>query len=257
MIGTPLDESRMQRLGAEGIDVLVVDSTTPSARAASLSERDVAKSLGRYHRQGQTGVLRPLTTFSSNVARSQGGRRAARAAGRQLVVRRRALHRVIQVAIETATCRRASAPTTRIVRISRSQRDQLLCRQQPRARCAPRSARIAEEERPEISFNEGDLVMFLAHHSRRREGRGRTQNESCTARVRYLTDGEAFVHVWGTRGATSCGACMAGSSRAFRADARRAAPLEGAGGARALVRCAGAFSSFSMARSRASRPTPA
>jgi ribonuclease J len=42
-----------------------------------------------------------VTTFSSNVARVKAVADAARAAGRQLVVAGRALHRVIEVAVDT------------------------------------------------------------------------------------------------------------------------------------------------------------
>ena len=98
-IGTPLDGARMQRLGDEGVLALMIDSTNAFREGISPSEAEVARSLSDIVKKAPGRVA--VTTFSSNVARVKGVADAARAAGRQLVVAGRALHRVIEVAIDT------------------------------------------------------------------------------------------------------------------------------------------------------------
>src|SRR5262245_9547386 len=99
VIGKPLDENRLKRLGEEGVDALVIDSTNAFREGSSPSEQDVANSLAKIIANAKTRVA--VTTFSSNVARIKAVAEAARAANRQLVVAGRALHRVIEVAVDT------------------------------------------------------------------------------------------------------------------------------------------------------------
>jgi len=99
VIGTPLDETRLKRLGEEGVQALIIDSTNAFREGASPSEQDVAKSLAEIIAKAKTRVA--VTTFSSNVARIKAVAEAARAANRQVVVAGRALHRVIEVAVDT------------------------------------------------------------------------------------------------------------------------------------------------------------
>ena len=84
VIGTPLDETRLKRLGEEGVQALIIDSTNALREGASPSEQDVAKSLAEIIAKAKTRVA--VTTFSSNVARIKAVAEAARAANRQVVV---------------------------------------------------------------------------------------------------------------------------------------------------------------------------
>jgi ribonuclease J len=139
-----------------------------------------------------------VTTFSSNVARIKAVADAARAANRQLVVAGRALHRVIEVAVDTGYLPQgfryldqdqfSSLPRHDVV---------LLCtgsQGEPRAALA----RIAEEEHPEISFDKGDVVVFSSRTIPGNEKAvGRVQNNLARNGCDLLTDGEALVHVSG------------------------------------------------------------
>ncbi|MCR3981970.1 hypothetical protein NUK43_20970, partial [Aeromonas veronii] len=78
---------------------MICDSTNAMREGQSPSERDVAKSLTAIVKEAPHRVA--VTTFASNVARVKAVADAARAAGRELVVAGRALHRVIDVAIDT------------------------------------------------------------------------------------------------------------------------------------------------------------
>lgn len=196
VIGAPLDETRLERLGKEGVLALVIDSTNAYREGSSPSERDVAKSLAEIVKAAKGRVA--ITTFSSNVARIKAIADAARAAGRQLVVAGRALHRVIEVAIETGYLPQGMKHLDQD-QFSYLNRDEvvLLCtgsQGEPRAALA----RIAEEEHPDVSLAKGDLVIFS---SRTIPGNdkavGRIQNNLSRIGCDLLTDADALVHVSG------------------------------------------------------------
>ena len=196
VIGTPLDETRLKRLGEEGVQALIIDSTNAFREGASPSEQDVAKSLAEIIAKAKTRVA--VTTFSSNVARIKAVAEAARAANRQVVVAGRALHRVIEVAVDTGYLPQGFRFLDQDQFKSLPRRDiVLLCTgSQGEQRAA--LARIAEEEHPEISFDKGDIVIFSSRTIPGNEkGVGRIQNNLARAGCDILTDNEALVHVSG------------------------------------------------------------
>ncbi len=196
VIGTPLDETRLKRLGEEGVQALIIDSTNAFREGASPSEQDVAKSLAEIIAKAKTRVA--VTTFSSNVARIKAVAEAARAANRQVVVAGRALHRVIEVAVDTGYLPQGFRFLDQDQFKSLPRRDiVLLCTgSQGEQRAA--LARIAEEEHPEISFDKGDIVIFSSRTIPGNEKAvGRIQNNLARAGCDILTDNEALVHVSG------------------------------------------------------------
>ncbi len=196
MIGKPLDEGRLARLGEAGVDALVIDSTNAFREGSSVSERDVANSLIEIIGKAKGRVA--LTTFSSNVARIKVVAEAAHATGRQLVVAGRALHRVIDVAIDTGYLPQGFKYLDQD-QFSYLQRREvvLLCTgSQGEERAA--LARISEAEHPDISFSKGDLVIFSSRTIPGNEKSiGRIQNALSRIGCEILTDGEALVHVSG------------------------------------------------------------
>ena len=196
VIGTPLDETRLKRLGEEGVQALIIDSTNAFREGASPSEQDVAKSLAEIIAKAKTRVA--VTTFSSNVARIKAVAEAARAANRQVVVAGRALHRVIEVAVDTGYLPQGFRFLDQDQFKTLQRRDiVLLCTgSQGEQRAA--LARIAEEEHPEISFDKGDIVIFSSRTIPGNEKAvGRIQNNLARAGCDILTDNEALVHVSG------------------------------------------------------------
>ena len=119
-----------------------------------------------------------VTIFASNVARIKAVADAAKSAGRHLVVAGRAMHRIIEVAIETGYL-----PTNFKYHdqehFSYLEPDEvvLLCtgsQGEPRAALA----RIAEDEHPDIELGKGDLVIFSSRTIPGNEREvGRIQNQ--------------------------------------------------------------------------------
>lgn len=196
VIGTPLDESRLKRLGEEGVRALIIDSTNAFREGSSPSEQDVASSLAQIVASARGRVA--VTTFSSNVARIKAVAEAARAANRKLVVAGRALHRVIEVAVDTGYLPQGFRYLDQDQFSTLPRRDVvLMCtgsQGEPRAALA----RIAEEEHPDISLDKGDLVIFSSRTIPGNERVvGRIQNRLVEMGCDLVTDNEALVHVTG------------------------------------------------------------
>lgn len=195
-VGDAADESRLASLGNEGVRALICDSTNAMREGRSPSESDIAASITAIVKKARHRVV--VTTFSSNVARIKAVADAAAASGRRLVVGGRALHRVINVAIETgylpADFRYVDQQQFRY--IERSDVVLLCTGSQGEPRAA--MARIADGDHPDLSLAKGDLVIFS---SRTIPGNEKSVNRIQNALVRMgcelLTDQEAEVHVTG------------------------------------------------------------
>ena len=195
-IGIPPDEKRYQELGNEGVLALVCDSTNAMRDGRSPSETAVAGSIADIIKKANNRVI--VTTFSSNVARIKAVGDAARAAGRKLVVAGRALHRVIDVAIDTGYL-----PETFTYSDQRQfgyiNREDIVClctgsQGEPRAALA----RVAEGEHPDIKLTKGDLVIFSSRTIPGNEKEvGRIMNGLVLQGCEILTDSESLVHVTG------------------------------------------------------------
>jgi ribonuclease J len=196
LIGAPLDEGRLKRLGDEGVHALMIDSTNAFREGSSPSEQDVAKSLADIVAKAKGRVA--VTTFASNVARVKAVAAAAQAAGRQLVVAGRALHRVIEVAIDTGYLPQGFRYLDQDQFSSLQRRDVVVMCTGSQGEARAALSRISEEEHPDISLDKGDLVIFSSRTIPGNEKAvGRIQNNLARNGCDILTDGEALVHVSG------------------------------------------------------------
>lgn len=195
-VGRAADESRLAEIGAEGVRAIICDSTNAMREGRSPSESEIAASITDIVKGAHNRVV--VTTFSSNVARILAVAEAASAAGRKLVVGGRALHRVIEVAIDTGYL---PANFRYIDQQQFSYLDRkevvLLCtgsQGEPRAAIA----RIADGDHPDLSLAKGDLVIFSSRTIPGNEKSvGRIQNALVQMGCKVLTDAEALVHVTG------------------------------------------------------------
>ena len=162
----------------------------------SPSEADVAKTL-RELIAGATGRV-AVTTFASNVARMRAVAEAAAAAGREVVVVGRAMERVEQVARETgyldgiADFRSVEAygylPPDKVVALCTGSQGE------PRAALA----RISEDQHPEVTLSQGDMVIFSSRTIPGNEKAvGRLINGLVRQGIEVITDRTHLVHVSG------------------------------------------------------------
>ncbi len=196
MAGKPIDPAKMQSLGDEGVDVLVCDSTNVLRDGISPSETDVAESLIEIIKKAKKRVA--VTTFASNVGRVLAVANAAHAAGRHLVVAGRALHRVIDVAMDTGYL----PPDFRYLgqeefsNLDRNEIVVLMTGSQGEPRAA--MSRAAEGDHPEIKFSKGDLIIYSSRDIPGNEKAiSKVQNALCRMGCEILTDREDLVHVTG------------------------------------------------------------
>ena len=162
-------------------------------RASHRQKRDVAATLTDIITNAKGRVA--VTTFASHVERITSAVKAARAAGREVVIAGRAMRNTIEAARICGMLKDAGAfldedafgylPPDKIM---------LLCtgsQGEPRAAMA----RIAEDNHPNIALEEGDLVIFSARTIPGNEKEvGAIINNLAKLRVDVLTSDDALVH---------------------------------------------------------------
>ncbi|MGH6864798.1 MAG: ribonuclease J [Methyloceanibacter sp.] len=196
LTSAPTDAVRLRVLGAEGIAALICDSTNAVREGISPSEADVAVTLDRLIREAPQCVA--VTTFASNVARLGSVAKAARAAGRELVVVGRAMYRVIEAAQATGYLN-PDLPFQEETAFDKLPRNKVvaLCtgsQGEPRAAMA----RIAAGEHPNVTLQTGDRVIFSSRTIPGNEKAvSRVQNALADMGLDVITDQDAPVHVSG------------------------------------------------------------
>ena len=196
VIGEPAGTERFVALGSEGVLAMVCDSTNALREGRSPSELDVAQSLARIIEHAKRRVA--VTIFASNVARLRAVADAARRSGRQLLVAGRALHRMINVAIDTGYLPKnfKYLDQDQFSYLSPHEVVALCTGSQGEPRAA--MARVAADEHPAISLDRGDLVVFSSRTIPGNERAvGQIQNRLVDMGCELITDNDALVHVTG------------------------------------------------------------
>lgn len=195
-LGAPTDEKRFRELGDDGVLALVCDSTNAMREGVSPTEHDVSNSLAEIisNEKGRVAV----TTFSSNVGRILSIARAAKEAGRQVLLVGRSIKRSVSVAEELGYLDGIDAflneedypyiPRDKIVMV--------LTGSQGEQRAA--LAKLSRDEMRSLALAAGDTVIYS---SRSIPGNERaiidTQNRLTDMGVKIITDHDALVHVSG------------------------------------------------------------
>ncbi|MBI0167013.1 ribonuclease J [Bartonella sp. M0280] len=195
-LGAPTDEKRFSELGDEGVLALVCDSTNSMREGVSPTEHDVLKSLTEIIANERGRVA--ITTFSSNVGRIISIARAAKEAGRQVLLVGRSIKRSVIVAEELGYLEGIDPflneedypyiPRDKIVMV--------LTGSQGEQRAA--LAKLSRDEMRSLALTAGDTVIYS---SRSIPGNERsiidTQNRLIDMGVKIITDHDALVHVSG------------------------------------------------------------
>lgn len=196
LTSAPTDEARFREIGREGLAALICDSTNAIRDGISPSEADVAETLEKLIAKAPNCVA--VTTFASNVARLGSVAKAAKAAGRELVIAGRAMYRVIEAAQATGYLdpELDFHQETAFARLPPHKVVALCTGSQGESRAA--LARIASGEHPSISLKAGDWVIFSSRTIPGNEKAvARVQNALSDNAIEILTDQDALVHVSG------------------------------------------------------------
>lgn len=196
LIGEPTDSVTLERLGDEGVLALVSDSTNIFNPGTSGSEAEVRASLTELIAEQPYRVV--VTTFASNVARIESVMRAAEAAGREVVLAGRSMHRVVAAAKEAGYLKSLPEiiPERHAQDLPRDRVCILSTGCQGEARAA--MARMANGTHPHLHLDPGDTVIFS---SKIIPGNERTlynlHNQLVRAGIEVITEQDHFVHVSG------------------------------------------------------------
>jgi ribonuclease J len=196
LIGLPVDEAALRRLGDEGVLAMICDSTNALRPGSSGSEAELRGSLteliGRYDARVA------VACFASNVARLETIAHAAAAHGRDVALVGRSLWRIDKAARESGYLSNVPrflseeeagyVPRDRILMICTGSQGE------------PRSAlaRIARDDHPNVDLEPGDAVIFSSRIIPGNEKAiGRLQNALAKLGVEIVTEHDHFVHVSG------------------------------------------------------------
>ncbi len=191
-----IEMERLAYAGNEGIDVMVCDSTNAPTKGDSGTETQVAKTLMKVIAGEKNRVI--VTTFASNLTRVLSIVKAAKAAGRDVVLAGRSMWRVVEAGRETGyidpdmkfydQSDYGYLPKDKVV---------LICTgSQGEGRAA--LGRIANREHPELTLNKDDLVIFSSKMIPGNEKSVfRLYNLLVDQGIRILTEKDDMVHVSG------------------------------------------------------------
>ncbi|MDA7946605.1 MAG: ribonuclease J [Hyphomicrobiaceae bacterium] len=196
VVGAATDRSRIRKIGADGLNALICDSTNATRDGVSASEADVAKTLSEIVAAAPHRVA--ITTFASNVARLRSAMDAASSADRHVVIVGRAMKRVIQVAEETGYLPSGYDILTEddYGHLPREKVLALCTGSQGEGRAA--LARIAADAHPRVTFARGDMVLFSSRTIPGNEKAvGQVQNNLVNREIEVVTDADALIHVSG------------------------------------------------------------
>jgi ribonuclease J len=191
-----LDEHRLRAIGGEGVDALVCDSTNVLREGYSPNEGDIDAAFDRIIAEAPGRVA--VTTFGSHVGRIATVARAARRAGREVILAGRAMRSMVDVA-------RSVGLLTDLGNLLDEQsfgyippdKAVLICtgsQGEPRAVMA----RIADDTHPIIALDPGDVVVFS---SRTIPGNEKAVsaviNKLAAQGLKIVTIDQALVHTSG------------------------------------------------------------
>ena len=185
--GDPTDEAKLARLGEEGVRVLVCDSTNALVEGKSATEEAVGENLKSVIARAKGRIA--ITTFASNVNRLTAIAEAARAAGRELVLVGRAMHRIVEAARDTGLWPEhltyfdqesfRTFPRDKVAALVTGSQGEMMAA----------LARIAKGEHPMVKFDRGDSIVFSSRTIPGNEdGVIRIQNQLAERGIAIITE---------------------------------------------------------------------
>lgn len=196
LVGPPIDEAGLRRLGDEGVLALVGDSTNVFRAGVAGSESDVRQSLIDLARRYENRVA--IACFASNVARLETIAAVAEATGREAALVGRSLWRIYEAARECGYLRdvRPFLSEDDVADVPRRRLLMAVTGSQGEPRAA--LARIAERSHRNAVLESGDVVIFSSRIIPGNERAiGRLQDRLALAGVEIVTERDHFVHVSG------------------------------------------------------------
>lgn len=157
--GDPIDFARLARIGDEGVDIMLADSTNVLRPGYTKSERVVGETLDGIFRGSKSRII--IATFSSNVHRIKKIIDLAQMNGRKVAVSGRSMENVVELAQELGYI---DVPKNTIIDIKQAKRytDKELVIITTGSQGEPMSAlaRMASNEHKAIKIKAGDRIIL-------------------------------------------------------------------------------------------------
>lgn len=157
--GDPIDFARLAQIGAEGVLLMMADSTNVLRQGYTISERVVGRTLENIFRSSEKRII--IATFSSNVHRIQKIIDIAVLCNRKVAISGRSMVNVVELAQELGYI---NVPTNVLVDLNKTKNipDKELVVITTGSQGEPMSAlaRMASSEHKSINIRKGDMVIL-------------------------------------------------------------------------------------------------
>ncbi len=196
LIGEPIDEAKLRKIGEEGVLALIGDSTNVFRAGVAGSEAEVRESLIELVKRYEQRVV--IACFASNVARLETLAAVAAATGRHAALSGRSMWRMYEAAKETGYLRDIK-PFLDEEEAAAMPRHKLLLgctgsQGEPQAALS----RIATKAHRRLTLDSGDVVIFSSRIIPGNERSiGRLHDALAQLGVEVVTEKDHFVHVSG------------------------------------------------------------
>lgn len=197
LVGEKMDIEALQKIGDQGVDALVCDSTNALEEGSSGSEGEVREALiemiGTYQ-----NCRVAVACFATNVARLETIAAAAQRHGRRVGLVGRSLWRMYEIAKENGYLTNIEPFLTDKEAANLPKSKVLICCTGSQGEPNAALARIAAGNHPTIRFSEGDVVIFSSRKIPGNERAiGQVQNRLIKQGIEVIAPKGDHIHVSG------------------------------------------------------------
>ena len=196
LIGNKIDESKLKKIGDEGVLAMVCDSTNVFSAGRSGSEMDVRNNMLKVIDRLNKRVI--VTSFASNVARMESVFYCAEKTDRQIALVGRSMHRIFKAARECGYLKNIIEPidAREAKNISREKIIYLCTGSQGEPMGA--MMRIANYIHPDVFIEKGDAVIFSSKIIPGNEKKlYKLHNQLVKEGIEVISEDNEFIHVSG------------------------------------------------------------
>ena len=196
LIGNKIDESKLKKIGDEGVLAMICDSTNVFSMGRSGSEMDVRKNMLNIVENLKKRII--VTSFASNVARMESVFYCAEKTGRQIALVGRSMHRIFKAARECGYLKNVIDPIDpRDAKNIGREKIIYLC---TGSQGEPMGAmmRIANYVHPDVFIEKGDSVIFSSKIIPGNEKKlYKLHNQLVREGIEVISEENEFIHVSG------------------------------------------------------------
>ena len=196
LIGNKIDVEKLKKIGNNGVDAMICDSTNIFSPGRAGSESDVRDSLLKIMELKSKRIL--VTSFASNVARMESIFYCAKKTGRAICLVGRSMHRIFKAAKKCGYLKGLIDPLE--PRDAKKVAENKILYLATGSQGEPMGAmnRIINGSHPDVLLEEGDCVIFSSKIIPRNEKKlYNLQNQIVRNNIEIISEENAFVHVSG------------------------------------------------------------